>query len=128
MDSFARLFLAPGTAHCASGAGPAPADPVAAAVNWVEHGQASTQPGAAKALAEAAARAISAVASFPVPSLARIEGVCIGGGCSLAPACDLRFATPGSIFGIPAVRHGLVYDEGSLARLAELIGPRHPPT
>lgn len=83
----------------------------------------STQPGAAKALTEAAARAISAVASFPVPSLARIEGACIGGGCSLALACDLRFATPGSIFGIPAVRHGLVYDEGSLARLAELIGP-----
>ena len=83
----------------------------------------STQPGAAKALTEAAARAISAVASFPVPSLARIEGPCIGGGCSLALACDLRFATPSSIFGIPAVRHGLVYDEGALARLAELIGP-----
>jgi tannase/feruloyl esterase len=39
-DSFARLFLAPGAAHCASGAGPAPTDPVPAVVNWVEHGQA----------------------------------------------------------------------------------------
>jgi len=83
----------------------------------------STQPGVAKALAEAAARAIRAVARFPVPSVARIEGACIGGGCSLALACDLRFTTPGSIFSIPAVRHGLAYDEDSLARLAELIGP-----
>jgi hypothetical protein len=39
-DSFARLFLAPGAAHCANGAGQAPTDPVAAVVKWVEHGQA----------------------------------------------------------------------------------------
>jgi len=39
-DSFARLFLAPGAAHCANGAGPAPTDPVAAVVKWAEHGQA----------------------------------------------------------------------------------------
>jgi hypothetical protein len=39
-DSFARLFLAPGAQHCASAAGPAPApgQPLAAVVNWVEHG------------------------------------------------------------------------------------------
>ena len=39
-DSFARLFLAPGAQHCASAAGPAPANPLAAVVNWVEHGKA----------------------------------------------------------------------------------------
>src|SRR5262249_28084822 len=48
-DSFARLFLAPGAQHCASGAGPAPAgpeQPLAALVNWVEKGNApSTIPG-----------------------------------------------------------------------------------
>jgi feruloyl esterase len=38
--TFARLFLAPGARHCASAAGPAPADPLAAVVNWVEHGKA----------------------------------------------------------------------------------------
>jgi feruloyl esterase len=37
--TFARLFLAPGAQHCASAAGPAPANPLAAVVNWVEHGQ-----------------------------------------------------------------------------------------
>jgi len=48
-DSFARLFLAPGAQHCASGAGPAPAEPaqpMASLVNWVEKGKApSTIPG-----------------------------------------------------------------------------------
>lgn len=41
-SSFARLFLAPGAQHCASAVGPAPADPLAAVVNWVERGQAPT--------------------------------------------------------------------------------------
>jgi hypothetical protein len=40
--SFARLFLAPGAAHCVSGAGPVPSDPLAALVSWVEHGTAPT--------------------------------------------------------------------------------------
>ena len=40
--SFARLFLAPGAQHCASAAGPAPADPLAAVAAWVEHGHAPT--------------------------------------------------------------------------------------
>jgi feruloyl esterase len=39
-DSFARLFLAPGAQHCLSAAGPAPADPLGAVVNWAEHGKA----------------------------------------------------------------------------------------
>jgi hypothetical protein len=38
--SFARLFLAPGASHCVSDAGPAPTDPLAAVVSWVEHGRA----------------------------------------------------------------------------------------
>ena len=48
--SFARLFLAPGAAHCASGAGAAPAgpaEPLDSLVNWVENGKApNTIPGA----------------------------------------------------------------------------------
>jgi feruloyl esterase len=39
-DSFARLFLAPGVQHCVSSAGPAPTDPLAAVVAWVERHQA----------------------------------------------------------------------------------------
>ncbi len=36
-ETFARLFLAPGVIHCGGGAGPTPADPLAALVDWVEH-------------------------------------------------------------------------------------------
>ncbi|TCM48234.1 tannase/feruloyl esterase [Kribbella sp. VKM Ac-2568] len=40
VDDFYRLFLAPGVAHCQSGIGPAPTDPLAALVKWVEEGKA----------------------------------------------------------------------------------------
>jgi feruloyl esterase len=39
-ESFARLFLAPGVAHCAGGPGPQPDNPLDALVKWVEHGKA----------------------------------------------------------------------------------------
>jgi enoyl-CoA hydratase/carnithine racemase len=65
----------------------------------------------------------TALAEFPVPTVARVEGPCIGAGCSLALACDIRFADPNATFRIPAVQHGVVYDEGSIARLAALVGP-----
>ena len=72
---------------------------------------------------ELAIRTVAAIASCPVPSVARVEGACIGAGCSIALACDIRFADPSATFQIPAVRHGIVYDEGSIARLVGLVGP-----
>nr|BFE58326.1 tannase/feruloyl esterase family alpha/beta hydrolase [Dactylosporangium thailandense] len=39
-DQFYRVFLAPGVGHCSGGAGPAPVDPLAALVDWVERGRA----------------------------------------------------------------------------------------
>ena len=75
------------------------------------------------AYVDLAVRALTAVADFPAPSVARIEGPCIGAGCSLALACDLRFAHPGAFFAIPAVKHGIVYDAPSVNRLSALLGP-----
>jgi len=40
--AFARLFLAPGVAHCAGGSGPQPDNPLNQLVNWVEHSNAPT--------------------------------------------------------------------------------------
>lgn len=68
-------------------------------------------------------QAVTAVAEFPVPSVACVDGPCIGAGCSIALACDIRLANPDSTFAIPAVRHGIVYDEDSIARLVALVGP-----
>jgi enoyl-CoA hydratase/carnithine racemase len=52
-----------------------------------------------------------------------IQGWCIGGGLALALGADLRFATPGSRFGIPAAKLGLGYEYAGVAALARLVGP-----
>ncbi|HXA59483.1 MAG TPA: tannase/feruloyl esterase family alpha/beta hydrolase, partial [Streptosporangiaceae bacterium] len=47
VDSFYRVFLAPGVGHCAGGNGPVPTDPLGALVKWVQDGQApATLPAA----------------------------------------------------------------------------------
>ena len=62
---------------------------------------------------------------FPKPTLAQIQGYCIGGGLNLAIACDLRFCTEGSRFALPAARLGLGYGYTGLKRFIETIGPSH---
>ena len=49
-------------------------------------------------------QAFSGVHDFPKPTIAMIRGYCIGGGMALATCCDMRIATPGSKFGIPAAK------------------------
>ena len=68
-------------------------------------------------------RANHALATFPKPLVALIEGYCIGGGLATALAADVRFATPDSKFGIPAARLGLGYAYDGLAKLARVAGP-----
>jgi enoyl-CoA hydratase/carnithine racemase len=64
----------------------------------------------------------TAIRDFPRPTVAAIDGLCIGGGNNIALACDIRIAGPRASFAIPAVRHGIVYDEDTVARLVELVG------
>jgi enoyl-CoA hydratase len=63
-----------------------------------------------------------ALYNFPKPTIAKIQGYCIGGGMNLAVCCDLRVATEGSKFGIPAARLGLGYGYPGVSRLAEIVG------
>ena len=63
-----------------------------------------------------------AVRDFSLPTIAAIDGLCIGGGNNLALACDIRLASPRASFAIPAVRHGIVYDRPTVTRLVELMG------
>ena len=65
------------------------------------------------------------VAAFPKPTLAKIQGYCIGGGLNLAIACDLRFCSQGSRFGLPAAKLGLGYGYAGLKRFFDTIGPAH---
>lgn len=57
------------------------------------------------------------------PTLALIDGVCVGGGCGLALACDMRVATPSARFGITPARLGLVYSLHDTKLLVDLVGP-----
>ena len=71
---------------------------------------------------EIAQAAYGAIRAFPRPTVAVIDGLCIGGGCNIALACDIRLAGPQASFAIPAVRHGIVYDRPTVTRLVELVG------
>jgi enoyl-CoA hydratase/carnithine racemase len=57
------------------------------------------------------------------PTIAMIRGYCIGGGLAIAVECDIRIATVGARFGIPAARLGLGYGAGGVRKLMELVGP-----
>ncbi|TGD13564.1 enoyl-CoA hydratase/isomerase family protein [Brevibacterium sp. S111] len=63
-----------------------------------------------------------AVANSRTPTIAAIEGNCVGGGTEIAAACDIRIAAPGSIFGVTAAKLGLVYPAGPTQRLAQILG------
>ncbi len=57
------------------------------------------------------------------PTIALIDGDCVGGGCGLALACDLRVASARSRFGITPAKLGLVYPLHDTKLLVDLIGP-----
>ncbi len=63
------------------------------------------------------------LARLTLPTLAFIEGDCIGGGCGLALACDLRIATGAARFGITPAKLGLVYPLHDVKLLVDLVGP-----
>jgi enoyl-CoA hydratase/carnithine racemase len=67
----------------------------------------------------------STIAAFPKPTIAQIQGYCIGGGLNLAVCCDLRFCTAGSRFALPAAKLGLGYGYAGLKRYIDTIGPSY---
>ena len=56
------------------------------------------------------------------PVIARIRGVCIGGGLGFAAACDLRICSSDSVFRMPAARLGLGYSAVGIRRFMNVIG------
>jgi enoyl-CoA hydratase/3-hydroxyacyl-CoA dehydrogenase len=62
------------------------------------------------------------VNEFPRPTIARIDGFCLGGGHELALACDMRIATTDSEFGFPEITLGLLPGGGGTRRTMRLIG------
>lgn len=71
------------------------------------------------------ARGQRALATLGKPLLAMIHGYCVGGGVSIAIACDIRIAADDARFGIPAARLGLGYHYRGMETLMKLIGPSY---
>lgn len=59
---------------------------------------------------------------MPKPTLAAIDGICMGGGLEVALACDLRIATPKSKFSTPEGKLGIIPGGGATARLPRIVG------
>jgi enoyl-CoA hydratase/carnithine racemase len=56
------------------------------------------------------------------PVVARIRGICIGGGLGFAAACDLRICSDDSVFRMPAARLGLGYGPTGVRRFMNVLG------
>ena len=58
----------------------------------------------------------------PKPTVAAIDGICMGGGLEVALGCDLRIATPHSRFATPEGKLGIIPGGGATARLPRIVG------
>jgi len=73
---------------------------------------------------ERISRVVSRLEAVTKPTIAAIEGFAVGGGASLALACDLRYATPESKIGVPIARTlGNCLAMENYARILDLLGP-----
>jgi enoyl-CoA hydratase/carnithine racemase len=65
----------------------------------------------------------AAVLDSPKPTIAKIRGICMGGGLGLALNCDIRICSDDSKFRMPAARLGLGYQFQGIKRFTEILGP-----
>jgi len=65
----------------------------------------------------------SGVVGLEKPTIAMIQGYCMGGGLALAAACDLRFCSEDSVFAIPAARLSIAYKFEFVRWVVALVGP-----
>lgn len=59
---------------------------------------------------------------LPKPTIAAIDGICMGGGLEVALGCDLRVCTPASRFATPEGKLGIIPGGGATVRLPRLVG------
>lgn len=72
---------------------------------------------------EAVTGAYDGLYAFPKPTIAMINGYCIGGGSGLAICCDIRICSDTARFAVPAAKLGLGYAHNHIKKLSDLVGP-----
>ena len=60
---------------------------------------------------------------LPIPTIAIVNGACLGGGLELALSCDFRIALTDSFYGFPETSIGIIPGAGGTQRMTRLVGP-----
>ena len=79
-------------------------------------------PESSETYSAAISQALETLSVFPKPVIAAIDGACVGGGVSIALACDLRVASQSAKFAITPGKLGLVYPFEDIRRLIAAVG------
>jgi len=80
------------------------------------------RPAEALSFMELGNETLRMIETMPKPAIAAVNGFALGGGCEIAMACDVRFASENALFGQPEVSIGLIPGWGGTQRLPRLIG------
>lgn len=93
-----------------------------AGADITEFGELRSDPALARKYDEGSTGTLDALAMLAVPSVAMIDGPCVGGGSLIAFGCDMRVASDRAFLAIPAGRLGLAYPHHGLERLVAVVG------
>jgi enoyl-CoA hydratase/carnithine racemase len=111
VDDSVRALVIRGTDHFSAGA------------DISEFSSLRSDPAGARRYGAAVHEGERSIAGLSKPTIAAITGVCVGGGCEIALACDMRVAADDARFGITPAKLGIVYSATSTKQLVDAVGP-----